>query len=254
MRSAVSAIFVACLAFSVGSEVRADDTSNAKALIEKAIKATGSLDKLVSTKGIVVKSKGKVNFQGTDLEITADVYVQPPDKQRTQSAADVNGMKFERIQILNGNKGWVTQQGNTEEMKEAEVEAVKEDLYVARLVTLVPLVKDSAFQLTALGEMKDGDHTLEGVKVSHKGHPDVSMYFDKATGLLARLQRKAKDVQSGSDVDQENSYSDFKEFDGVKRPTKLVVKRDGQPYLDLQITDYKVQDKLEDSLFEKPMQ
>ena len=83
------------------------------------------------------------------------------------------------------------------------------------------------------------------MKVSHKGHADVSLYFDKDTGMLVKSERKAKDPMAGTDVQQENLYSDYQDIDGVKHYKKRTINRDGKVYNEINITEFKHVDHLD---------
>ena len=50
----------------------------------------------------------------------------------------------------------------------------------------------------------------------------------------------------------ESFYGDYKKQDGLPIAHKLTVKRDGKLYLEGELSDVKVSEKLDDSTFEKP--
>src|SRR5205085_1514954 len=138
---------------------------------------------------------------------------------------------FSRVQILNGGKGWVQQMGNTEDMNEDQVADAKEGMYANSLADLNG-IRDPGLKLTSLGESKVGDKGVVGVKATKEGHKEVKIYFDKETDLVVKMQRTAKNPMSGDDVDQEQLFDDYKEWsDGVKRPLKQTVKREGKEFL-----------------------
>ena len=186
-----------------------------------------------------------------EIEFTFEATVQPPKQSRRRFEADVSGTKFERTIVFNGDKGWINMMGNTDEMSQDQLAAEREDLYAAWVATLEPL-KDAAFKLAPLGEIKVGDRPAVGVKVSHKDHKDVSLHFDKDKSLLLKVQRRTKDSMTGQEVDQETFYSDYKEDDGVQRSRKQKTKRDGNDFLEIEITESKRVDRLDDSTFAKP--
>jgi hypothetical protein len=250
MQKVVYRLLLFGLLLTMAVPVQADDKADAKAIIDKAIKATGGEEKLAKYKAITWKGKGKINLMGTEIEFTIEAAAQPPKQSRGQSEANFNCMKFERIQVVNGDKGWISMMGNTEEMSEEQLAAAKEELYAGWVATLVPL-KDAAFKLAPLGEIKVGDHPAVGVKVSHQDHKDISLYFDKDKGLLVKVQRRAKDMM-GQEVDQETLYSDYKEDSGLQHARKQKTKRDGNDFLELEVTQYKPVEKLDDSTFAKP--
>ena len=56
----------------------------------------------------------------------------------------------------------------------------------------------------------------------------------------------------GDDVKQETTYSDYKDFDGIKRATKTESKWDGNPFSMMTFSDFKLIDKPEASRFAEP--
>ena len=65
-------------------------------------------------------------------------------------------------------------------------------------------------------------------------------------------ERQAKDFMGGEEYKQETRFGNYKDVDGVKRPHKIDVLRNGEKYVELEVTEYKILDKLDDSTFEKP--
>jgi hypothetical protein len=89
--------------------------------------------------------------------------------------------------------------------------------------------------------------------VSHQGHRDVSLYFDKETGLLVKSVQTVKAQElGGQEVKQEFFQKDYKEVGGVKVPTKHVFLRDGKKYVEAEGTEIKLLEKLDDGTFGKP--
>src|SRR5207244_5359870 len=234
MRTLLCGTFVHDLLLTAGVHLQADDQADAKGIVDKAIKALGGEEKLAKHKAATSKGKGKINLMGNEIEFTFEATVQPPKQSRRRFEADVSGTKFERTIVFNGDKGWINMMGNTDEMSQDQLAAEREDLYAAWVATLEPL-KDAAFKLAPLGEIKVGDRPAVGVKVSHKDHKDVSLYFDKDKGLLLKVQRRAKDAMSGQEFDQESFYSDYQEDNGIQRPRKQKTKRDRNDFLNLDI-------------------
>jgi hypothetical protein len=59
---------------------------------------------------------------------------------------------------------------------------------------------------------------------------------------------------SGQEVDQDTLVGDYKDFDGVKRYTKMTIKRDGSDFIQMQASDYKTPESLPANTFDKPGQ
>ena len=185
------------LVLAASSLARADDKADARAVIDKAIKAMGGADKLAPVQAVTFKAKGKVHGMGDGIDYTGEWAIQPPDKIRMQMDFDANGMKFTFLLIFDGKQGWMQINGQTMAMDADAVAEAKEDLYAGRVDTLVPLVTDKGFELSPVGEAKVGDQAAVGVRVSHKGHRDINLFFDKKTGLLVKSERTIKDQMLG---------------------------------------------------------
>ena len=67
-----------------------------------------------------------------------------------------------------------------------------------------------------------------------------------------KMEHRAKDEQANAEVDQEAILSDYKDFDGTKMPTKVVVKRDCKLFVEAEVQDLKPAEKLDKSTFAKP--
>lgn len=250
MHKVIGGSFVLSLLVACAALVRADDQAAARGIIDKAMKASGGEEKLAKYKAATWKGKGKINVGGVEIDFTVEAAAQPPKQWRVKSEGEFSGTKFERIQVVNGDKGWVSLTGNTEDMPEDQLVTAKEDLYAGWVAMLVPL-KDAAFKLAPLPEIKVGDRPAVGVKVSHQGHKDISLYFDKENGLLVKVQRRVKDMM-GQEVEQETFYTDYKEANGILHPRKQNTKRDGNDFLQIEITEYKPVEQLDPSKFAKP--
>jgi len=241
LRIAVASLAALVAVHSVG----ADDQKGARAVIDKAIKAQGGADKLAKYKGSTWSEKGTYYGMGDGLPYTGTYAVLWPDKMR---------MDIENafVMVLNGDKGWVQMNGETKEMTKEQLAAEKEERYAGWVTTLVPL-KDKGFTLTPVGDAKVEGDAATGVKVSHKGHGDVTLFFSKKSGLLVKSEHRAKDMQNGGkEVNQEAFYSDYKNVSGVQVPMKVVLKRDGKPFVDEESSDVKLATALDDKLFGKP--
>ena len=187
-----------------------------------------------AVKASTFKMKGKFYGMGAGIDYTGEFAIQPPDKLRIQMNIDVNGMKLAFIQVVDGKAGYkkVADMAATELSKDEIAEAA-ENAYAGRVQTLAPFIKDKDFELSPLGEVKVEDKEAVGVRVSHKGHRDINLFFDKKTGLLVKSERTVKDeMLGGKEVIQEELHLDYKEVDGVKHPMRIAIKRDGKEFVD----------------------
>jgi hypothetical protein len=229
----------------------ADDSP--QAIIERAIKAHGGQERLEKLKADRVTFKGTILINDKEATITGETTVNLPSQCRSVTKITV-GMKTNTVvQILNGDDVIVTVDGNPQKMvAESAIAEMRDTLHLDRIARLAPLVtdKDKTFQLAALEESKVNDKPVVGVKVSTKGRADVKMYFDKDSGLLVKTEHMVE--EGARKLKQEEFFSDFKEVDGYKRPTRTAIHRDGKKVSEIEEVEVKYLDKVDETLFTKP--
>jgi hypothetical protein len=222
---------------------RAADT-DCRAVIDRAIKAVGGSERLAKYQAQTWKEKGTFYGEGGAQPYTGNYAVQWPDHFRM----DIEGVF---TLVLNGDKGSFKEGGKVQEMTKEQLAQQKESQYAGWVTTLLPL-KDTAFQLSSLGESKVGNRPVIGIKVAHPGHNDIKLYFDKEKDLLLRFDYRFKEARTGKEAEMVTFGGDFKEFAGLKFPTKIDMKRDGNKFLVAEILEVKPVEKLDPSIFAKP--
>jgi hypothetical protein len=220
-------------------------------IIEKAITAHGGVERLSKTGATNFRGKGTFHGLGGTTKFTGEWWLQPPDKFRSVISLDVGQGKMETVRVLNGDKGWQAGSRTFKQMSSKQIEDIKEYLYVTRISHLIVL-KDPQYRLTALGSARIGHVDALGIKVTGKNHKDISLFFDKSNGRLLMTRYRAWDELSEQEVEREMFYSNYKDQNGIKIPMKIITRQEGKDYVELTVTDYKLADKLDDKLFNKP--
>jgi hypothetical protein len=252
MRQLLGGLIAVGLALQLLGPARADDQGQVGPIIDKAINALGGEENLNKWKAATWKAKGTFYGLGEGIPYTSEVAAQWPDRIRTTIEGELNGQKFTFVNIVNGGKGWMRANGETMALEGDRLDEAKEEVYASYVATLTPL-KSNSFTLTSLGNSKVDGHEVVGVKVASKGHRDISIFFDKETGLPVKTERKVKDVMAGGDeLMQETLMSDYKEIQETKHPMKVIIKRDGKKYIEQENSDMKLAEKLDDKLFSEP--
>jgi len=241
----VSPVLLLCgLLILLATPAPAADPADARAIIDRAIKAAGGEAKMEKFKAQTWKEKGTFHGEGKPLPYTSVCAMQFPDQFRMEIVGFFT-------MVVNGDKGWTKEKGKTAEMNQAQLANQKDSMYGGWVASLQPL-KDKAYTLSSLGESKIGKPVV-GVKVAHKGHSDVFLYFDKGTGLLFKMEQTVRpDDPKGKPMKQEMFASDYKDVEGVKVPGKIVLRQDGKPFVEAETFDLKPVGKLDNKMFEKP--
>jgi hypothetical protein len=209
--------------------------------------------------------------------------VEKPLKRNTIGGPTViNDVTIDSVHVINGEKLWMKNDSETRALGDLsmkndgktravevddklELSEAKQEMYYEWVKSLVPL-REKGFELSPLGEVKVDGKPAVGVRVSHKGHRDINMFFDKDKGLLVKTEtavlvsirdenwRKrlpGLDFIKG-EKRQETLYGGYKEVNGVQRAMKISIYRDGEKEIDIEITEIEVKEKLDDAVFAKP--
>jgi hypothetical protein len=234
---------LAVLAF-VSSSAPAGE-KEARAILDRAIKAQGGADALKKAVQLRRTDKGTQVLLGRDLPFTSQVVRSLPERVRLK----IELGKFTTTVVLDGDRGWQSDGGPAVALGLPRVRELQEEAYVQWVATLVPLL-GPGFTLSALPKTKVGDESAVGIKVVRRGKAEVRLYFLERNGLLAKIETKGS--KAGVAVDKEYLLSGYKEFEGIKLPTKELVKINGNKETEFTISDYDFPAKLEPGTFGKP--
>jgi hypothetical protein len=230
--------------------VRGGDSTAARALVEKAIEAQGGEAKLSKFAAVTASFKGTFHGLGEAAPLTGELASQGADRQKTVMEMEAGGEKLRIVHVLNRDKGWTKINDDLEELDADDLAEAKEEAHVEWVATLVPL-KDRTFQLATVSEVRIDKRPALGVRVSSKGRRDVTLYFDKESGLLVKSESRVKD-DDNQEVTEETFFSAYKEVQGTKQAMRFTVKRDGKLYLEGEFIAYRLVEKLDDKVFAKP--
>jgi hypothetical protein len=184
-------------------------------IIDKAIKAHGGSDGLTRAQ-TAIRTGNAVQMVGTtEVALATEVTLAVPTRMRGDFTSKDKTLRI--VMVLNGDRAWRASNGMAVELPKEALEELQEEAYVEWVATVVPLKMDGFNLSPADGKMVNGKPTV-AVKVARKGHSDAVLYFDKDDGLLVEIERKTR--TAGLLVNKEYIFSEFKEFNGVKLPTK----------------------------------
>jgi hypothetical protein len=206
--------------------------SELNAVVEKAIKAHGGEETLAKLKGRVWKDKGIGYFGGKESSFTGSYAMQVPDQLKMELTG---GFPFSLY--FNRDKGLM----NGKELTTAQIKQQQEGAYAGWVTTSFPL-KEKTLVLALLEETVVNDRPVVGVKIKSNGHRDIDIYFDKETGLMAKVVTRVFG-------ERESFWSAYRDFDGVPVPTKYVVKQNGKTLVEGEITEWRRADNLGDKTF-----
>jgi hypothetical protein len=223
-----------------------------KDILEKAIKAHGGADALTKNKAVQLKAKGKLDIPGVgEVEYSQETAFMIPDKFKDSMEFTVAGQNISVLTLIKGDDISIEVNGKAIDIGDNVKDAIKEIGHILEVGRLVPLL-DKKYELSLIGEDKVEGKKVVGIRVSAKKLKDVSMYFDKETSLLAKIEFRTVDVTTGNEVNEERIVTEYaKNKAGVPVPKTVIVKRDGKNLLNAEVTEYNMLEKLDDSDFKK---
>jgi hypothetical protein len=245
----VTALAVGLL-FGTGT-ARAGEEAKAKALLDKAMKAMGGKAKLDKLNTASLKCKITASEGGKEIAVDLDGIWQGLSKYRADLELQEGGKNIKGVLVVNDNKGWFKAMDKTKEAPEGVAAFIQNLFYTARMPQLLPALTDKAYKLTLLAEVKVDEKDAVGLLIEHKDRKNVSLYFDKKTGLPLKSEISLTDPEGSKEITVEYHYRDYKDFDGVKLPAKMTIKLDNKE-LALEVSEIKSAEKVEASQFDMP--
>ena len=251
MKRFLGAVLTVSVVCAVSGSSRADE-KEATAILDKAIKAMGGEEKLSKVKIFSVKSKGTLTIMGNDNDFTTSAIHEGLDRLRSEFNGKFGDNDFKAVAVVNGDKGWSKFADMDMEMDEKRLKDEKRRNYLNVVSTLIIFAKSKGFKIDTAGEEKVGDKPAAVLKVTGPDQQDFKLFFDKESGLLVKQMASVPEFNGEGEYMQESTFDNYKDFDGIKRATKLEVKRDGEKLLSSDVVEFKVLDKVEADTFSQP--
>lgn len=243
MRKALPALclFVLCV------PARADD---AAAIVEKAIQATAGSDlRLHRLDRMIRTDRGTLNLPVGEVQVQRTVYLSPPDRLKYDATLSGSGQPPVLVLTLNGVGGWQQAGGTVKDLTPNEFDVMQDEAYVQWLITLLPL-RQKGVAIKAVPGVTVAGKPAVGVSVSRPGRSDSQVYFDTASGLPVRVNLKWR--EGSLEVPREYQLAAYRDFDGIKLPTRITVLQNGKKIEDWTVQTYRTPDRIDDKVFKKP--
>lgn len=215
-------------------------------ILKKAIAAHGGEDALKKYPAGSSKISGKV--VSGNIPFIGAMYFSVPGKVRVEMTFEVNGRKATTLQIVNGPKVQQMENGKEVKLKDVVADELREAPAIQQMALLYPLTgKDYAIKTGKDGTYDGKDCST--IIVSSRGLKETTLAFDKKTGLMIAMLRKGVSP-TGDRIDERTLFSKFDKNMGLMIPMRSEVSHNDNPFLEMNVTEYKPADKLDDKLFE----
>ncbi len=214
-------------------------TATADQIVDRYIAASGGADTIRKLTSKV--QKGVIRVMGTETPI--EVLTKAPNKRMSITHSS-NG---DSITAFDGASGWMAggaaHAARTMSAAESAAAGLDAEFYLPlRLKEIFPQLRRGSPEMVNGAECD----VLTGIA---QGHPPVRLYFDRKTGLLARMVRYA-DTPVGRNPTQID-YADYRPVDGVQVPFRWTLARPNGRFT-IQIDETRANAPIDDAKFVPP--
>ena len=158
------------------------------------------------------------------------------------------------IRIVSGEKGWARRAGMSTKLPREAVSALIQQTYLEAIPITLVAIRAKGLSYMATADEKVGDKPAAVLKVTGPDGKDFSLYFDKDSRLPVKVVAKTPNFfeNPGKMWLSEITFADYKDFDGIKKATRVEFKTDGEIAYVIEITEFKVLDNVDPATFAEP--
>lgn len=223
----------------------------ARAILDRAITVHGGEQRLSRMHAATSKATGTLFLGDREATFSSTTFIQLPYQLKHMMTLDLDGRQTSFSQVLNGEKAQRQADGQLMSVDMAELREMREQLFAERVASLIVL-KQPGFDIRFQGEAPVKGRPTWHLRVGFKGHRDINLFFDKETGLLVKTETQVMDRTLNKEILQEKILTDYQEHEGLLSPRRVVVYRNGDKYLELQVLEHRRFERLDESLFNRP--
>lgn len=244
----LSLLIIGCCCVSTSAQP-AVPTTDARAIVERAIVVHGGKEQLARSRSDWVKLRGNLLLGGKEIAFTGETWVQVPGQFKNVLELTTPRGSTRLVQLVNKDRVTITIDGRPHTTSPAALGEMRETLHMNNAIRLLPLITaPETYRLDYTGESTVQERVLLGIKVTTPGRRDLRLYFDKESGMLVRTEQMLDDG-NGKETRQETVYLDFRQLGGYKRPVRMAAYRDGKKVMEAELLEVKYFEKLADTIF-----
>jgi hypothetical protein len=220
------------------------------AVLDKAIQALGGQSTLEKAGAGTWTAKVTVSPLGTVF--TSQTTYDGLDRYRSDYQGNFNGKLVKGVTVFNGDKGW-RKYGDmaTDKMERGDLSNEKRTLYLNIVPSLILPLKGKDFEVQSAPDDQVNGKPAAVLNVTGPDRLPFTLYFDKDSGLPIKQVARVPGFDN-SMVTQVTTYSNYKDFGGIKWAATAASTQFGMPYAEQEITEYKPLGTVDPSTFDPP--
>ncbi len=227
-------LFIVLLIIFVGSLSAYSQTG--EEILKKSLKAMGS-ENTANAKSTYMELEISIMGQNIPMKI----WKQEP-KFRIESSQMGQNMIF----VFDGTNGWMSMAGQVMEMPVDKIDQMKSQSSNPT-DEFSKFIDNDSIKIEKVGKSKVEGVIAYNLKITAPNNIVSNMYINSDTFLPVKIT--SNNSEAGGEVVV--LFKNYKEFDGVKMPSKMLIKAQGME-ITRNVLDYKLNPKIDDSRFDKP--
>jgi zinc protease len=216
-------------------------------LISRAVAAKGGLEKLRSIK--TIKATAITTLYGgsaSAVDVDTTSYIRYPGAFRVDAVMPGGTV----TQVFNGGEYWIRDERGVREAPEAVADQIQGTVQ-RDVVGLLLALADGKVAAQRLPDVVDAGRGLHAIGVGGRGMQAVTVLLDPATDLIL-AQRYEMPMGSGTSSLMEETFSDYRNIDGLQVAFSAVVRRGGTPFLARRVRTFQYNVPIDPALFTRP--
>lgn len=235
-------IFVCLLLFA------SEDAKAARQLLDGSIVALGGEKRLSAPHALTGQSKGTLSLDAAQ-EIRNQFTVQGLDQMKWETQIGTGSIQLG----LNKSSLWIaSNNGRGNDAPKEMILAFRRGFAALRIAETLVDLRGKDWKLSCLGELKIDDTPAIGLKASRRGEPDLDLWFDAKTRLPLKVELRLQKPGESAEMTLSAVLRDYRKSGERQFFGKMTVYHDGTKVLEVERSDVKVVDRLDDTTFDKP--
>jgi len=222
---------------------------SADQVFDKYLQALGGAQRLAAVTSFIARGT-YAGFDTLNEKVPVDIYAKAPNQRTT--VVHLGAGAAENVRVFDGRNAWITSAGTlmpipVVPLTTGELEGAKVEAALSFPGQIKQLLKEwrTGFPATVIA-----GKPVDVVQGTQPDNTPVKFYFDRETGLLARMVRYTSTRLGFNPIQVD--YADYRTVSGVKVPFKVTTTwTDGRSIVEL--SDLQVNAPVDATRFAKPM-
>jgi hypothetical protein len=223
-----------------------DELAEGREILCKAAQACGGVENFRQVENII--SEADVNLdtpQGAMALGLKSIQVMPDKSVQT-----IKMPMGEQVVVFDGTNGWVSVGGQTQVMPVSQVEDEKKGIARNSVWLFSNCDREDLIQAASKGLESFKGQEAYRLDIKAENGAQFTLYIAPDSFLPIGMRYMGETMMGPGEVVQ--SFDLYKEFGGVKLPTKTVMDQPGGMTIETMLTEVQVNGQFDASLFEKP--